>query len=103
MKIRVLRPNPPSPHLKEPPGFMREAFVGLELEPSWKFLSGEDDLFPEGAYMVPMGQVVRKMAAHNYRAYQYLCASWGQLMEFDEEYGMGIPMPFSFTSCEVIS
>ena len=93
----------PWPETQEP-DFVKEAYVGLILE-SWAIMDypnkeGE----PFDVYMVHLPNLLRAMAAHDYRAYQYLVAQWGDIQKIVEPATTHpISLPFPVYCCEVAS
>jgi hypothetical protein len=98
-KIRITRYPTPTADI---PQFVKDAYVGLVLTPVITIRPGQSELYPEGAYWFEIKEILRSMATHDMRAYNYLAAAWGELTKLEVVPGYGPQITFPFDCCEVV-
>lgn len=96
MLIRVI--SDPQPQAQEPE-FVKEAYIGLCLSPSKAIPPGNRERFPQGFYLVPIGNFLKQMKAHNPEAYSWHSGQWGELTEALEETNYRIQLVFPADCC----
>ena len=84
------------------PDDIRDAYIGLRLIAEEVFEPGHKP-YPDGAYMVPLEEMLGAMESHNRLACEYLRDKYQMVVEVVDDLGAYILLPFSLNSCEVIN
>lgn len=81
---------------------VRCAYLGAELEYLFVFSKGEEPRFPNGAYMVPIENVLAHISG-NHAAYSCLLAQYGEVLSIlDREKFATICLAFFPEHCEEV-
>jgi len=78
-----------------------DSYIGLKLTAEWAYEPGGKP-YPDGAYMVPLSEVLSAMMAHNRLAAEHLREKYQAINEVVENAGAYILLPFSLDSCEAV-
>ncbi len=95
MRIVVL--EDPHPCVEEP-SFVKEAYLGIALDVHSVLISGKDDKYPDGAYMVSLEEMLRaihKRNRRNWQAFQWLVSKWCEGRGRNPD----VLIPLSFSAC----
>src|SRR3989344_4350109 len=99
-RIRIKYECDPFPTADGQPRFLKEAWGGLVIHATQLLPPGEapekSGYLKEGAFMVPLGELIEALSKHNPQAGEWYTKSFGGIADI----GISISVPIPFNCCE---